>query len=147
MINNGIVAVGDISNGNSTFNQKDESKINYHTFLEVFSLNPALADEVIDRINKLKKEYHSNNISIAPHAPYSMSKELLMAVNELSGNILTIHNQETASENELFLTKTGKLYEQLSSFSEDIKNWIPTGKNSLHSYLPSFDKCQMKFCK
>ena len=141
MWNNGIVAVGDISNGNSTFKKKSESPINYHTFLEVFSLNPALANEVITKANALKTDYyHSNRISIAPHAPYSMSARLMALVNEFSGNILTIHNQETASENELFLAKSGKLYEQLSSFSGDIKKWMPTGKNSLPSYLPNFDK-------
>ena len=140
MINNGIVAVGDISNGNSTFNQKAESKINYHTFLEVFSLNPALAKEVIEKTTRLKEAYpNQQHVSITTHAPYSMSQELMNAVNEASGNILTIHNQETASENELFLTKTGKLYEELSSFSEDIKNWTATGKNSLPSYLPNFN--------
>ncbi len=140
MLNNGIVAVGDIANGNTTFTSKEKSKINYHTFLEVFSLDSQLANDIIDKANGLKKEYHnSNQISITPHAPYSMSKELMHKVNENSSEILTIHNQETVSENELFLNKSGKLYEQLSSFSEDIKNWIPTGKNSLPSYLRSFN--------
>ena len=36
MINNGIVAVGDISNNDSTFKQKSKSKLCYHTFIEVF---------------------------------------------------------------------------------------------------------------
>jgi len=139
MWGNGIVAVGDISNGNSTFQQKLKSPINYHTFLEVFSLNPTLANEVIAKATELKTSYHKQHrISIAPHAPYSMSARLMALVNEFSGTILTIHNQETQSENELFLEKSGKLYEQLSSFSEDIKKWMPTGKNSLPSYLPNF---------
>ncbi|MBL4594117.1 MAG: amidohydrolase family protein [Flavobacteriales bacterium] len=139
MINNGIVAVGDIANGASTFAQKENSQMRYHTFLEVFSLNPETVDEVIDRTISLKKEYHNQNrISISPHAPYSMSKQLMISVNKVSGEILTIHNQETESENELFLTKSGKLYEQLSSFNEDIKKWTPTGENSLPSYLANF---------
>ena len=40
MINNGIVAVGDISNNNNTFKQKSKGNLAYHTFLEVFDLNP-----------------------------------------------------------------------------------------------------------
>ena len=140
MIENGIVAVGDISNDNSTFNCKSISVINYHTFLEVFSLNPAVAQELIKKANALKANYHNDNrISITAHAPYSMSKELLTSVNSVAGNLLTIHNQETESENELFLKKSGKLYEQLSSYSKDIKNWVPTGKNSLPTYLPNLN--------
>ncbi|MGB0888276.1 MAG: amidohydrolase family protein [Vicingaceae bacterium] len=139
MIDNGIVAVGDIANGNSTFSCKEKSVISYHTFLEVFSLNPAMANDAINNANILKSSYHNNNISITPHSPYSLSEELSSMVNNESGNILTIHNQETASENELFLKKSGKLYNQLSSFSEDIKNWVPTGKNSLPSYLPNYN--------
>ena len=34
MIANGIVAVGDISNGNTSFHQKAKGNLNYHTFLE-----------------------------------------------------------------------------------------------------------------
>ena len=140
MINNGIVAVGDITNGNSTFKIKEKSKIRYHTFLEVFSLNPKVVDEVMDRAITLKQEYHNQNrVSITAHAPYSMSQRLKELVNKMEENIFTIHNQESKSENDLFLTKSGKLYEQLASISEDIKNWIPTGKNSLPSYLSNFN--------
>jgi len=141
MINNGIVAVGDIANGNSTFLTKSTSTIKYHTFLEVFGLNPNSVIEIKERVNALKNEYHnSSHISTTAHAPYSMSNELMELVNENSAEIFTIHNQETDSENELFLSKTGKLYEQLSSFNEDIKKWIPTKKNSLPSYLPKLNK-------
>lgn len=140
MIKNGIVAVGDVANGNSTFNQKAKENINYHTFLEVFSLNPKVVNEVVDRAKSLQKEYYNQNrISVTAHAPYSMSDQLMKSVNAISGDILTIHNQETKSENDLFLTKSGNLYEQLASFNEDIKKWTPTGKNSLPSYLPNFN--------
>ena len=139
MITNGIVAVGDIANGNSSFYQKAEKNLYYHTFLEVFGLNPTHSTEIMERANNLKKEYpNQQRISITAHAPYSMSGLLLKKVNKHSGNLLSIHNQETESENELFLTKTGNLYEQLASFNEAIKNWKPTQKNSLPSYLPNF---------
>ena len=38
MISNGIVAVGDISTGNTSFHQKSQKHIKYHTFVEVFGL-------------------------------------------------------------------------------------------------------------
>lgn len=139
MITNGIVAVGDISNGNTSFHQKAKGNINYYTFLEVFGLNPTHSIEIMKRVNFLKKEYYDQKrISIAAHAPYSMSASLIKKVNEHGGNLLTIHNQETESENELFLAKKGDLYEQLASFNEAIKSWKPTRKNSLPSYLPNF---------
>lgn len=139
MYKNGIVAVGDISNGASAFQQKKHSKIKYHTFVEVFGLNSSDAENIMKRANLLKKEYNnSSSISITAHAPYSMSQELKQFVNNDSDKILTIHNQETASENELFKSGTGALFNQLSRFSEAIKEWKPTGKNSLPSYLSEF---------
>jgi cytosine/adenosine deaminase-related metal-dependent hydrolase len=138
MYKNGIVAVGDISNGASTFQQKQNSKINYHTFVEVFGLNND-AQDIITRAENLKKEYfNAHNISITAHAPYSMSAKLKQLVNKQQSNLLTIHNQETASENELFKKGSGDLFDQLSRFSEAIKDWEPTNKNSLPSYLPDF---------
>jgi cytosine/adenosine deaminase-related metal-dependent hydrolase len=69
MVNNGIVAVGDISNGNSTFNLKQKSNIHYHTFIEVFGTNTNIAQEAIDNAIKLKKEHPNKHVSIVPHAP------------------------------------------------------------------------------
>jgi len=139
MIANGIVAVGDIANGNTSFHQKAKGKLNYYTFLEVFGLNPTHSTEIMERANIIKKEYPNQlRISITAHAPYSLSASLLKKVNKHGGNLLTIHNQETESENELFLSKTGNLYEQLASFNEAIKSWEPTRKNSLPSYLSNF---------
>ena len=39
MIKNGIVAVGDISNNNSTFQQKAKHNLLYHTFIEIFNID------------------------------------------------------------------------------------------------------------
>ena len=140
MLLNGIVAVGDIANGNSTFKLKKHSTIKYHTFLEVFSLDSNAVEDIVERTNSLKKEYHDpSRISITPHAPYSMSENLVETVNKISRDIITIHNQETESENELFSSKSGRLYEQLSRINENIKDWVPTGKKSLPSYLPMYD--------
>jgi cytosine/adenosine deaminase-related metal-dependent hydrolase len=38
MIENGIVAVGDIANTMDTFNQKEKKNLHYHTFVECFGL-------------------------------------------------------------------------------------------------------------
>ncbi|MCO6499367.1 MAG: amidohydrolase family protein [Vicingus serpentipes] len=143
MLKNGIVAVGDIANGSSTFLTKKMSKIKYHTFIEVFGLDPTKAKEIINKAHKLKKTFlQSNPASITPHAPYSISKELFQLVHEEHEVLATIHNQETKSENELFQSHSGDLFNQLSNFGDHIKGWEPTGKNSLPSYLPQFSASQ-----
>ena len=53
----GIVAVGDISNTNYSFETKKNSKIKYHTFLEVFSMDENKAELAIDKALKLKLEF------------------------------------------------------------------------------------------
>ncbi|MCB0400866.1 MAG: amidohydrolase family protein [Flavobacteriales bacterium] len=141
MIRNGIVAVGDISNGNTSFYQKEKNHLKYHTFIEVFGLEEDKAGQIIERARELKNSYfRSTRISLTPHAPYSMSEKLFNLVCLEPNDIFTIHNQETDGENELFRNKEGKLYNQLLKFSDAIKDWQPTGTNSLPSYLNRFPK-------
>ena len=139
MLNNGIVAVGDIVNGNTTLAAKISSRINYHNFVEVFGLNPIKGNEIIAHAEKLKQDFlHLDRSSITPHAPYSVSPVLSQLITELDEPLISIHNQETESENELFISGTGDLFDQLSQIGEDIKTWQPTGKNALPSYLTQF---------
>ena len=59
-----------------------------------------------------------------------------------NNNLLTIHNQETAAENEFFENGTGdflRLYQQMGI---DISFFKPTGKTSLQTWLPYFTKAQ-----
>jgi cytosine/adenosine deaminase-related metal-dependent hydrolase len=64
-------------------------------------------------------------------------------INHLpDNNLLTIHNQETAAENEFFEKGTGdflRLYQQLGI---DISFFKPGGKTSLQTWLPHFTKAQ-----
>lgn len=143
MLSEGIVAVGDISNGRTTFHQKGKKNLRYHTFVEVFGLEGEAANEIMQNAVSLKNAYpRSTRISISPHAPYSLSKELLGLLTQESNELITIHNQETEGENELFQSKSGKLYEQLKKFSPAISDWEATGKNSLPSYLKGLNQGQ-----
>lgn len=143
MIKNGIVAVGDISNGDSTFNQKSKNNLYYHTFLEVIEIDSLKAKETVTNAKKLLQNYFNpTQISITPHSPYSVSNELLKLIGEEKPSILSIHNQETESENTLFKEKKGNLYKQLLAFNSAIENWNPTNKSSLQSYLPYLKKAE-----
>ncbi len=146
MIRNGIAAVGDISNNNSTFKQKAKGNLLYHTFIEIFDLNPGKADEVFKNALVLKQqlqELETSNLhlpsSIVPHAPYTVSEKLLHLINDYAienKSILSIHNQESETESELFISKSGLMYEAFKKMGINTDLLRNTGFNSLKSTLP-----------
>lgn len=141
MIKNGIVAVGDISNKNSTFKQKSKGELLYHTFIEIFSLDPNKAEEVFNTGRKLSNELSDLNLSnsIVPHAPYTMSEKLLTLINEYASknnSLLSIHNQESAGESELFISQSGSMFDTFKSMGINTDLMRKTGLNSLKSTLP-----------
>ncbi|MEO6883017.1 MAG: amidohydrolase family protein [Bacteroidia bacterium] len=142
MILNGIVAVGDISNGDKSFAQKSRKNIFYHTFIEVFGFHPDKAENAFARSMALKEKYIShvsNHVSISPHAPYSASETLLKKLffeTEKNNSISTIHNQECEDENLFFEKKQGKILARLQLFGIDTDFWKAPEKNSLRATLP-----------
>lgn len=147
MLHNGIVAVGDICNNTLSVTQKSKGRLQYHNFIETSGFVPAFANERFNRSLEILKAYRATGndqrSTICPHAPYSVSPQLFALINEMPGNnLLTMHNQETAAENDFFENGTGdflRLYKQLGI---DISFHEPTGKSSLQSSLPYFTKDQ-----
>jgi aminodeoxyfutalosine deaminase len=146
MLKNGIVAVGDICNNTLTLSQKRKGRISYHNFIEASGFNPSLAQDRFDRAKTIYREYASyfpDAVSIVPHAPYSVSDELWQLIVDFPGNnILTIHNQESLAENELFLSKQGAMLALYSSLSIDASHFQPSGKTAFQSYYPKFRASQ-----
>lgn len=145
MLANGIVAVGDISNGSDSFEVKAASKIQYFTFIERYGFNPAAAESSFETGNallKILKQLPKNTAgNLTPHANYSISIPLLQKiVNQLEEEkgVFTIHNQESMSENELFQFKTGKMVERFKRMNIPIEKFEVTGKTSLASLLQFF---------
>ncbi len=144
MIKNGIVAVGDISNNNSTFKQKSKENLLYHTFIEIFDLNPDKAEESFNNGLSLLQElshipHLTSHISIVPHAPYTMSEKLLKMINDYAlknKSIISIHNQESEAENELFISKGGLMVDTFIKMGIKPDLIRRTGVNSLKSTLP-----------
>lgn len=141
MWENGIVAVGDISNAPVSFDIKKESKINYHTFIELIGLNPQYADVIFnvgkDLLSQLKQKGLAG--SLAPHAPYSVSLELMQKIRERAEQTnapVSIHNQESREEDLFFKEKKGftALYDFLKL---PIDFFQATGLSSLRSCLPA----------
>lgn len=138
----GIVLVGDISNGSGSFSVKAESSINYFTFIERFGLATDKADAAYYSGKQVEKVLHALNRNLAgnlsPHAPYSVSKKLLRyIIDDLlkSGGLLSIHNQESAGEEEFFLKGTGKMAERLKKMGLIQQEWTPPGFSSMRWLL------------
>ncbi|MBC7884789.1 MAG: amidohydrolase family protein [Saprospiraceae bacterium] len=138
MYRNGIVAVGDISNKSDTAYTKSVSKLNYNTFVEMFDfLQPAQTKVTIDQYKSVMASYDEinyNRKSYVPHAPYSVTPELFRFINEnnTSGQTISIHNQETQAENDLFIKGTGGFREFYQGFGFHLDHFIPSGKSSIH---------------
>lgn len=108
MLENGIVAVGDISNTTDTFSQKQEGNLFYYTFVEFFDLMKSReAEENFNKYYSVYSQLETNSFnkkSCVPHAPYSVSEKLFSLINVENQLISTIsiHNQETPPEDALF---------------------------------------------
>jgi aminodeoxyfutalosine deaminase len=142
MIANGIVAVGDIANGSSTFKTKENSFIKYHTFIEVFGSDPNVANDAFNFTQNLYNSYfNKGRTSLSPHATYSVSKPLIQLINEhciKNNSLVSIHNQETESENAFYKKGEGELFEFLEIAKKTNNEFVPTGKNALPSFLEQF---------
>jgi cytosine/adenosine deaminase-related metal-dependent hydrolase len=141
MYENGIVAVGDISNSNATVQLKAKSKIYYHTFVETFGFTPDKAETVFNSALALADEFKPQPVSVTPHAPYSVSKELFKLIKRYSDanpnkNLITIHNQECEDENKFYRYKLGSFNEMYEHFGIDISYFKPQARNSLQSVIP-----------
>ncbi|MCF8459398.1 MAG: amidohydrolase family protein [Flavobacteriales bacterium] len=147
MWRNGIQAVGDICNTADTLETKRNSRVEYHSFVEVFSFDPAKAEAVLKEGIRVADLYRQADLraSIVPHAPYSVSEQLFAGIaaqqSRFSGPI-SIHNQETESEDEMFVSGTGELVETFKGFGADFTNFNPQKRSALDYALPQLPKNQ-----
>ena len=142
---NGIVAVGDISNKADTVSVKDDSPIRYYTFVEMFDfLQSQDAQKVFDGYYSVYASQSSNDKnrkSCVPHAPYSVSPELFQLIDEVNTakQTISIHNQELAAENDLFLSKSGGFIDFYNDFGISLDHFEPTGLRSIDYALQHMD--------
>ncbi|MBC7934639.1 MAG: amidohydrolase family protein [Rhizobacter sp.] len=145
----GTVAVGDICNTTDSFIIKQNSPLYWHNFIEVTGFVDAAAQKrLIDAEQILKQFLQTSSMvngqaSMVPHAPYSVSKALFQLLNDRTANqIITIHNQESTAEDELYKTKSGDFLAFYKNFGIDISSFEPTAKSGLQSWLPYFNNHQ-----
>ena len=141
MLTNGIVAVGDICNNLFSFSQKQKQRMAYYNFIEVSGWLPGIASA---RFEKSKLYYDvfgelsflKNHLAMTPHAPYSVSDQLWRLLSPyFKDKTTSIHNQETAGEDEFFKFGTGDLLRMYEMMKIDSSFYRPGGKSSLQTYL------------
>lgn len=146
MLEEGIVAVGDISNTADTFHLKVQGNLRYYTFIELFDfLQDAEADKVFSNWAKVYEQLahtFGSDKALVPHAPYSVSRKLFHTINAFNAGprrTISIHNQETPPENELFLSGNGAFYAFYEGFGVSLAAFRATGKPSIHYALEHMD--------
>lgn len=158
MLTNGIVAVGDICNNTLTLPQKLKQRLAYYNFIEVSGWLPEIAETRFARskgfydeffnsqwlmVNSVNNQQPTSNNALVPHAPYSVSGELWKLIRpSFKDKSITIHNQETSFEDELFEKGSGDFLRMYQMMKLDSSFFKPSGKSSLQSYYEKLTNAQ-----
>jgi cytosine/adenosine deaminase-related metal-dependent hydrolase len=138
---NGIVAVGDISNSSISFPFKQNSRILYHTFLELIGFDPKNSQRIMQSGVDTLHDLHSRGLrgSLAPHSPYSTSSELIGLITDYdskNGWPVSIHSQESSAETAFFKDGSGNINDIYDALKLDISYFSPPGHSSLRAIAP-----------
>lgn len=133
----GVCAMADISNDDSSFDIKSSHPMYTRTFLEVFGSEPEMCDGVMADVTELQKVADEAGIDAAPtpHSCYTMSPQLLSAsaAAGLERGYLSYHSQESQEEEDLLLTGTGAMYE--NRVRNGMSTPPVTGESSLKYFI------------
>jgi len=150
MLENGIVAVGDICNTDHTVAQKAQSPLRWYNFVEVSGFIPQSAPVRFEQARKVYDAFAghpsaiagpgtaaSQHTSITPHAPYSVSNDLFAQIDTFSaGRVISVHNQETPEEDSFFMDGISRFRELYTLLGADISFFEHPGCSSLQHWLP-----------
>jgi cytosine/adenosine deaminase-related metal-dependent hydrolase len=90
--------------------------------------------DTLSTVKTLREDFRNAGMkaTITPHAPYSTPPSLMKEIAnyfDKNDELLSIHIQETAEENELFENKSGKFLEWLISINASSKIWKNRNKS------------------
>lgn len=132
----GIQAVGDICNTSDTAKVKKNSLIRYFSFVEIFDFmnNNAAESSFQEKIPVFES---FEKASFVPHAPYTVSENLYRYIQDANKKEwpVSIHNQESPHENELFLNGSGEFAGFFRDFNIPLPEILPTQTSSLQYAL------------
>lgn len=137
MWNDGVSAMADISNDDSSFEVKQSHPMYTRTFLEVFGSEPEMCEEVMADVTRLNETASSCGLDAAPtpHSCYTMSPQLLSAsaAAGLKSGFLSYHSQESQEEEDLLISGSGAMYENRKR--SGMSTPPVTGESSLKYFL------------
>jgi cytosine/adenosine deaminase-related metal-dependent hydrolase len=156
MLVNGIVGVGDICNNLLTLKQKKHRHLSYYNFIEASGWLPSVSQSRFQRAVEIFQQFKTSEDleksngqlamgnwqcatgnSIVPHAPYSVSEKLWqLIIPYYKGKVVSIHNQETSFEDELFQQGTGDFIRMFEMMKIDNTHHQPSNRSSLQTYFP-----------
>ena len=140
LISSGVTTVGDFSQTGITAKILNERGLRGTVFLEFAGFNPEQKDEKLRQLKELLNyeidskliTHHSSlitvNFGIAPHAPYSVSPELLKESHNFAQEKrlpLAIHISEMLEEIEFIKNGSGAMKDLLIDFGVWNDKWMP----------------------
>ena len=133
----GVSAMADISNDDSSFEVKAAHPMYTRTFLEVFGSEPHMCEGVMADVTALNALADSIGIDAAPtpHSCYTMSPQLLSAsaAAGLDKGYVSYHSQESQEEEDLLISGSGAMYENRKR--SGMSTPPVTGESSLKYFL------------
>lgn len=140
MYRNGIVAVGDICNTADTVKAKEKSSLHWRNFVEVSGFVDGASRKRLDEALAVKNKF--DEAFIVPHASYSVSEKLFTLIAQLEEKFVSIHNQESAEEDKLYLAAAGEFLELYKNLGIDISSLTAKAKSSFKYWTGFFSAAQ-----
>lgn len=141
----GTAAVADICNTTDALATKEASDVYWHNLIEVINLRDEALEGNLGKCQGVLQQHIEKGFEavLTPHAPYSISAHTFQKINEATaGKIISIHNQESAAENELFERGSGDFLKLYAAMGIDGSPFGVSGKSSLQTWLPYFTNGQ-----
>jgi cytosine/adenosine deaminase-related metal-dependent hydrolase len=144
MFENGISAVGDISNNLDSLQVKKNSQIYYHTFVECFGLDDNNAETLLERANEMRNSFIEAGLvaNLTLHSFYSISKDLYRIFRESNQSLMSLHYLESLEEYELFSGQQNNLFKLMRSI---YSGYLPVVNNisQLTALIDAFENSKI----
>ncbi|HET7114967.1 MAG TPA: amidohydrolase family protein [Hanamia sp.] len=141
MLQNGIVAVGDICNNSFSTVQKVKENLHYYNFIEVSGWHPEIASLRFEKSKTIFNEFIKKGLqaSMVPHAPYSISESLWEKIIPFfKEKTVSIHNQESKDEDLFFMEGEGDFTKMYKMMNIDNSFYKAKKIRSVESYFEKF---------
>ena len=141
----GVNGVADICNTPDTIEVKKQSSLRWYNLIEVINFYDSSLEKQLSGFVAVQEEFENAGMpaALCAHAPYSISAATYAAINErTAGKIISIHNQESKAENDLFISGDSDFLRLYREFTDGRSPFPVTGKSSLQTWLPYFTNGQ-----